>query len=169
MCLQVLLILMVFGTMGSAIAGIPDELHPIVVKPPFSFSQRLVDLTVAFQTAKEEHKPMLIYLGAEDCPPCKAYTEFLKSSSEALRPSFDKVVLVDIRTWLKGADFQFKIGEKSYTQAEFKTWLNDKNKSFRFPSFWLVWPEGEKAPLIQIGTTKELLTVEGHTRIFGLQ
>jgi thiol-disulfide isomerase/thioredoxin len=166
---KILLIWLIFANAGAAIAGIPDELHPIVIKPPFSFSQRLIDLTDATQIAKEAHKPMLIYLGAEDCPPCKAYAAFLKDNVTALRPSLEKVVLVEIQTWLKGPDLKFKVGEKTYTESEFRVWIKDKSKSYLYPSFWLVWPDGGGTPVTQIGTTKELLTVEGHTRVFGLQ
>lgn len=46
-------------------AEIPQDFQPLVVKPPFSFSERVADLTPAFEKAKQLNKPMLIYLGAE--------------------------------------------------------------------------------------------------------
>jgi thiol-disulfide isomerase/thioredoxin len=59
-------------------AEIPEAYHPIVVKAPFSLSERVFDLTPGFAKAKAMNMPVLVYLGAADCPPCKEYTKFLK-------------------------------------------------------------------------------------------
>jgi thiol-disulfide isomerase/thioredoxin len=122
-------------------AEIPDGYKPIIVKPPFSFSERLIDLSVAMEKANSEKKPLYIYLGAGDCPPCREYEFFLSKNLPALKESFDRVIVVDIRTWLKGPDLIFKVGEKRYSLAEFKTLVGDKNKLLTYPYFWYISPE----------------------------
>lgn len=121
-------------------AEIPEEYQPIIIKPPFSFSERLVDLTAAVDKANLENKPLYIYLGAEDCPPCRTYKIFLSKNHLALKDAYERVILVDIRTWLKGPDLVFKVGEKSYSFTEFNSLVGDTNKTLTYPYFWLISP-----------------------------
>ncbi len=119
---------------------IPEEYQPIIVKPPFSFSERLIDLSAAVERANLENKPLYIYLGAEDCPPCRTYKQFLSEHHPVLKDAYQRVVLVDIRTWLKGPDLVFKVGEKRYSFTEFNSLVGDSNKFLVYPYFWLVSP-----------------------------
>lgn len=121
-------------------AEIPDEYHPIIIKPPFSFSERLVDFTEALEKANYEKKPLYIYLGADDCPPCREYKRFLSENRSALKEEFSNVIIVDIRTWLKGPNLVFKVGEKKYSFAKFKTLVGDRNTFLTYPYFWLISP-----------------------------
>jgi thiol-disulfide isomerase/thioredoxin len=135
-------VLLIALSLGHALASaaIPDEYNPVVVEVPFSFSERVIDLSPATAKAKKEDKALYIYLGASDCPPCKLYFHFLKSNRETLKPGFDKVVLVDIRTWLKGPTLIFKVDDKRYTFDEFKALVGDSNKLLTYPYYWYVTP-----------------------------
>jgi len=100
---------LLFFFIQSVHAEIPDAYQPLVIKPAFSFTERRVDLTPALLQARRLNKPLLVYLGAYDCPPCKRYTGFLENHVEAMRPALDAVVVLDIRTWLKGPKLVFQI------------------------------------------------------------
>lgn len=121
-------------------AEIPEEYKPIIVKPPFNFSERLVDLSVVVEKASSENKPLYIYLGAGDCPPCREYETFLSRNRPALKEAFNQVIVVDIRTWLKGPDLVFKVGEKRYSLAEFNALVGDSNKILTYPYYWYITP-----------------------------
>jgi hypothetical protein len=58
-----------------------------------------------------------------------------------LKAPFDEVVFVDIRTWLKGSQIVFKVGDDRYTLAEWKAVVGDKNKWVGYPYYWLLTPE----------------------------
>ena len=158
------ILLSFFLVVQTARADIPDFFQPLVVKPPFSFSDRIVDLTPAFEKAKRLNKPMLVYLGADDCPPCKAYSVFLERHKEEMRPSFAKVVVVDIRTWLKGPALTFQIYDKKYNVAEFKARVGDANKRLFYPTWWLLTPEGTQLRQLPQGSSN-FTSVENHIRL----
>jgi hypothetical protein len=123
-------------------ATIPDAYKPIVVKAPFSLSSRVFDLTQAVDRARAENKPLYIYLGADDCLPCGDYYRFLENNHDALREAFARVVLVDIRSWLRVTVMEFKVGERRFSFDEFKALVGDKSKgSLTYPYFWLLTPE----------------------------
>lgn len=123
---------------GVAHAAVPDEYHPLIVMAPASETERLFDITAAVDLARAEGKPLYLYLGAEDCGPCKVYSKFLRDNEAELLAGFKKVVLVDIRTSIRGADVVFKVGSRRYTLAEFKAVVGDKNRSLTYPYFWMV-------------------------------
>ena len=137
---------------NAAHAAIPGELNPLVVEAPFSFFVREFDLTKAFEKAKAENKPMFIYLDAVDCPPCKDYSEFLGRNLEQLKPHFDKVVLVDIRTTLRGSKLSFRIRDRRYSFDEFKSLVGDRNDGMAYPYFWLIAPSGRQVKQLPRGS-----------------
>ncbi|MEK7436484.1 MAG: thioredoxin family protein [Pseudomonadota bacterium] len=141
-------------TLGASLAAadIPVEYNPLVVEAPFSFSERVFDLTSAVDRANRENKPLYIYLGADDCPPCKAYSAFLQKNRELLKASFDRVIFVDIRTWLKGPALVFKIGGNRYSLAKFKALVGDANRSLTYPYFWLLTPSLRQVKQLPLGT-----------------
>ena len=104
-------------------------------------SERLFDLTPAVNKAKADNKRLFIYLGANDCPPCKVFSQFLSENEQALKPALAGVVLVDIRTWLKGSRIVFKVGDVRYVFSEFKATVGDKNTVLTYPYYWLLTPE----------------------------
>lgn len=151
-----------------ASATIPDEFSPLVVEAPFSFFVREFDLTRAFEKAKSENKPMFIYLDAWDCPPCKQYAEFLRKNVAALRPYFDRVIAVDIRTSLRGSTLAFRVRDKSYSFEEFKVLVGDGNQGLAFPYFWLISPVGHQIKQLPRGASN-YTELDKHIQILKLR
>ncbi len=141
----------VFST-TAAYAHIPVEYQPLVVEAEFSFSERLFDLTHAVEKSKTTGKPLLIYVGASDCGPCRQFTAFLASNRPALKDSFDKLLVVDVRTWLKGPTMSFVVGRQRYSTQEFKALVGDGNRAFVFPYLWLVDPSLRQVRQLPVGT-----------------
>lgn len=83
---------------------------------------------------------MYVYLGAEDCLPCREYTKFLSANRPALEEAFSTVIVVDIRTWLKGPPLIFKVGEKRFSFAAFNALVGDSNTFLTYPYFWFISP-----------------------------
>jgi thiol-disulfide isomerase/thioredoxin len=145
-------------------AKIPGAYAPVVVEAPSSLSERVFDLTAAFERGRAEQKLLYIYYGANDCPPCHEYTRFLEGNVEQLRPHFQKVIVVDIRTWLRGPAVFFVVGDKRYTFKEFQRLLGDSAKFDFWPYRWLVAPNGKLAKTIPQGREARdtYLSVERH-------
>ncbi len=160
-------LLAMFATLmvgGPAQAAIPDALEPLVVEAPFSVTGRVFDLTDAFQRAAVENKPVFIYLGAKDCSSCAAYSNFLELNASLLKPSFERLVVVDIRTRMGGLPMVFKIGEKRYSFEAFKRLVGDQNKFLTFPYFWLVGPDLKQLRQLPMGAFEET-RVERHIEL----
>jgi len=151
----------------AANAGFPDSYKVIAIEPPLSFTERLVDLTSAIAQAKAEGKPLFIYVGANDCPPCRVYERFLEKHHADLEPAFQKVVIVDIRTWLEGPKFVFKIGEERYTRAEFKKLVGDRNEQSSYPYYWLLSAEVRQIKQLPRGGDN-YLDVERHKALLAV-
>jgi hypothetical protein len=125
----------------NAMATIPDEYNPVVIEPPSSFSERVVDLTKVVEVAKQQRKNIWLYLGAADCPPCRKYHEFLRANFNELKDDYSKYIIVDIRTWVKGPELKFKVGDKTYTYKEFNDATGSYKVSYRYPHYWALSPE----------------------------
>lgn len=136
----------------NAVAKIPAEYQPVVVEAPFSFSERVFDLSSAVDVAARGGKPLYIYLGAEDCPPCREYNTFLQRNRVELKEPFERVVIVDIRTWLKGPALVFKVGEKRYSFSEFKALVGDTNNPLSYPYYWLLSPSLRQLKQLPVGS-----------------
>ena len=130
-------------------AEIPDGYKTVVVKPPFSFNERVVDFNPAISQAKVENKSLMIYLGATDCPPCRQYENFLNKNKKALSPYFEKIIVVDIQTWLRGATLKFKVGENLYTFDEFNKFIENEKIPYVYPSWFLVTNELKSASQVR--------------------
>lgn len=154
--------------MGQAIAGIPDNYNPIPIDPPFSFSERLIDLTPAIAKAKKDGKPILIYMGAQDCPPCKQYEQFLEKNHKALASTYESLVVVDVRSWLKGPKLVFQVADKRYSLDEFKAAVGDGNRSYTWPYWWLITPDLRQLKQLPRGS-KYYLEVEQHKNLFRVE
>ena len=149
-------------------AEIPAPYRPLPIEPPFSFSERLIDLTAAVTRAKSEGKPLFIYVGAKDCPHCTAYQTFLEEHYADISPLFQSVLIVDIRTWLKGPKMVFQIGDKRLTLEEFKALVGDQNKEFSYPYYWLVSPDLRQIKQLPRGS-KYYLDLENHKKLLSLK
>jgi hypothetical protein len=145
-------------------ATIPDEYVPLVVKAPFAFTERVFDLTPAVELARRERKPLFIYLGAADCPPCVEYKHFLTKHREELRDAFSRVVLVDIRTWIRGPAIHFTVDGRRYTFDEFKAQVGDVTTQFTYPYFWFVSADLKQLRQLPRGS-RNYLSVESQVEV----
>ena len=143
---------------STAQAAIPNDYLPVFVEAPFSLRERLFDLTPALEASRKTGKPIFIYLGAADCPPCLEYKKFLGSHRAELKDAFSQVIVVDIRTWLRGPTMYLKVDDKRLTFNQFKTLVGDTSKTLVFPSFWLLSPELKVFKQIPSGV-KDILSV----------
>lgn len=158
------LLLFLLTPAPSALAEIPEPFHPVVVESPSSLGERRFDLTQAVARARAEKKLLFVYLGARDCPYCVQYERFLRRNQEILLPVYARHVVVDIRTWLRGPEPYFQVGDRKYTFSEFNAVVGGDRgrKSPSYPYFWLLTPD-LKAKQLPRGT--ELFrTVEEHRR-----
>lgn len=160
---QLLLVLIGFLAL-SAKAGIPDVYSPVVVEAPFSLRERVFDLMPAIESARKTGQPLFIYLGAKDCPPCIQYKNFLASHRAELKDAFSEVVVVDIRTWLRGPTMYVKVDDKRLTFNQFKTLVGDTSKTLVFPSFWILSPELKQIKALPSGV-KDFLNVNQHLEL----
>lgn len=129
-------------------AQIPDAFRPLVVEAPFALAERQFDLNPAIAKARAEKKLLFVYLGAHDCPYCVQYVRFLRANTEALLPVYSRHVVVDIRTWLKGPQPTFLVGDRKYTFAEFQSVVGGPaRKQAVYPTFWLLTPDLKARPL----------------------
>jgi thioredoxin-related protein len=145
-------------------AAIPSDYSPVVVEAPFSLRERVFDLTPAIETARKTGKPLLLYLGATDCPPCVEYKRFLSRHRSDLNEAFSAFVVVDIRTWLRGPTMYLKAEDKRLTFNQFKTLVGDSSKTLVFPSFWMLSPELKQLKQLPSGV-KDYLDVNLHQDI----
>ena len=131
-----------------AAAQIPDAFRPLVVEAPFALAERRFDLNPAIAKARAEKKLLFVYLGAHDCPYCVQYVRFLRANTDALLPVYSRHVVVDIRTWLRGPEPTFLVGDRKYTFAEFQSVVGSRaGKRLVYPSFWLLTPDLKARPL----------------------
>jgi thiol-disulfide isomerase/thioredoxin len=149
------------------VAKIPAEYRPMVVEPPSNFSERVFDLTNAVDRANREGKALFIYLGAEDCPPCRQYFLFLEDNREQLKSSFDRVIVVDIRTWLKGPALVFKVGDKRFSFVGFNALVGDTNRTLTYPYYWLITPDLKQVKQLPRGSTN-YMSVDRHRELLRL-
>ncbi len=143
------------------VADIPDSYKPVVIEPPFSFGERLIDLTLVIKKAISEGKPILLYMGAQDCPPCRQYEQFLIQHRSEVAAAYEPLMLVEVRSWLKGPQIVFQAGDRRFSLTEFKAVLGDKNKVFTWPYWWLISPDLKQIKQLPQGSS-HYLTVDNH-------
>jgi thioredoxin-related protein len=132
-------------------AGVPTAYAPTVVAPTAATSgappRWEFDLTAAFKRAESEHKRLYVYLGADDCPFCRAYEAFLGKNSNELVPHFNKdYVVIDLRGSLKArADkLFFRVGDKVLNYTDFQRALGDERaRQLVYPNVWLLDNQGK--------------------------
>jgi len=61
-----------------------------------------------------------------------------------MRPVFTKVILVDIRTTVRGPRPTFTLRGRKYSTAEFKALIGDTNPGFSYPTWWLLTPDAKQ-------------------------
>jgi len=122
----------------AARADMPAQYAPMPIEAPFALNERVFDLTPALERARAEGKLLFVYFGAKNCPYCKQYESFLDQHRDALVPVYGKHVVADIRTYIRGPDVYFKVGNRKYSFREFATIVGDSNSRTTYPRFWLV-------------------------------
>jgi thioredoxin-related protein len=144
----------------SAWAGVPGAYAPVVVQPTVTRVSETApgpqrwefDLTAALKRAQAEKKRLYVYLGADDCPYCRAYEAFLDKNAAELAPQFAKdYLVVDLRSTLKAqsAKLFFRVGDKAMNYSEFQQSLGDERaRQLVYPSVWL-W-DGKGKNLMQM-------------------
>jgi thiol-disulfide isomerase/thioredoxin len=148
----------------AARAEIPAGYSPMVLQAPAaSVDERVFDLTAAFRRARDEGKPLLVYLGAPDCPPCREYTQFLRDHEAALAPLFAKAVVVDIRTSIRGPRPTFVLDGRRYSVAEFKALIGNTDPGLSYPTLWLIGPRGRQLRALPRGVD-QLLDVASYAQ-----
>lgn len=143
-----------------AYADIPDSYIPVVIDP-FGFNERLIDLTAVTARAKTEGRPILLYMGAKDCPPCRDYEQFLIKHRNPLGGTYSPLLLVEVRSWLKGPKLVLKVADKRYSLQEFKVLVGDGNKVFSWPYWWLLSADLRQIKQLPVGAS-HYLDVERH-------
>lgn len=130
---------------AGASAEIPGSYAPVVLRPsPDTAAERVFDLTPAFERARRQNRPLLIYVGAADCPPCQVFTRFLTEREREMRPVLDRVVLVDVRTTVRGPRPTFLLDGQKFSTLEFKRLIGNFDAGLAYPTWWLVNAEGRQ-------------------------
>ena len=140
---------------------IPEEYNPMVIKAPFSLSERVFDLNPAIQKAQAENKNLFIRLGGMDCPPCREYDLFLYQNRSSLKEDFSKVIVIDIQTWIQGPRIFLIVNGERIPLNEFKQRIGDKNTALFYPTFWYLNPGLQQIRQAPRGNT-EFLSIEKH-------
>jgi thiol-disulfide isomerase/thioredoxin len=129
---------------GITNADFPDAYKAHVIKPPFSMSERVVDLTPALERARVQGKPILLYMGAQDCPPCRQYEQFLVQNQNELSAMYDRWLVVEVRSRLREP-------------------VGDSNKVYSWPYWWLITPELRQIRQLPQGS-KHFLNLDRHKK-----
>lgn len=154
----------------SATPGIPPAYKPLVIEPKLSPGRGEFDLGPALARAKRENKRLYVYLGANDCPYCRRYENFLARNAAELVPHFKPWIVVDLRSSLSMTQGQlfFRVGEQSLVYADFQRSIGDERaRMLVYPSVWLFDPQMKPLMPMPAGTgTFE--TVEEQLEILNL-
>ena len=136
----------------AAAAGIPAAYAPIVVQPVVQSGRHEFDLTPALERARRENKRLYVYLGANDCPYCRRYEDFLEQNAAVLAPQFAAQYRVaDLRSALMvtASRLYIRLGDRSLPYAEFQRSIGDERaRMLVYPSVWLLGPDAR--PLMQM-------------------
>jgi len=136
----------------AAATGFPADYAPLVVEPDVSGGRTEFDLTAAQNRARRERKRLYVYLGAKDCPYCRAYETFLRQNADALVPEFARdYLVVDLRSSLsvKANALYFRIGAERLDYKTFMDRIGDERaRLLVYPSVWLF--DAELKPLMQM-------------------
>ncbi|MDE2371039.1 MAG: thioredoxin family protein [Burkholderiales bacterium] len=129
---------------GAAAAGngFPAAYAPIVVMPQGAPQRYEFDLDDALRRARETHKRLYVYLGADNCHFCRHYEAFLAANERELVAEFAKdYLVVDLRSTLSAQREKvwFRIGGRSRSYIEFTHSIGDeRERQLVYPSVWLL-------------------------------
>jgi len=156
--------------MAAPAVGIPPAYSPMVVEPSVGPKRSEFDLGPALARAQRENKRLYVYLGADDCPYCRRYENFLGKNASELVPHFKPWIVVDLRSSLSTTQGQlfFRVGNKSLVYSDFQRSIGDERaRMLVYPSVWLFDPQMKPLMPMPAGTgTFE--TVEEQLEILNL-
>ena len=136
---------------GAALAALPAAYAPITIQPSGGPARAEFDLTAAQARARRQGKRLYVYLGASDCPFCRAYESFLDLNSAELLPHFANYLIVDLRSSLRvQADALYiRVGKRSLPYVDFQRSIGDeRTRQVVYPSVWLL--DARLKPLMQM-------------------
>jgi hypothetical protein len=136
---------------GGAGAALPAAYKAMTVQPAGGPERAEFDLTAAQARARQQGKRLYVYLGASDCPFCRAYESFLDLNTAELLPHFADYVIVDLRSSLrvKADALYIRVGARSLPYVEFQRAIGDeRTRQVVYPSVWLL--DARLKPLMQM-------------------
>ncbi|NRT55139.1 thioredoxin family protein [Sphaerotilus uruguayifluvii] len=139
---------------GAADAGVPAAYAPVVVEPRPDDAGRLeFDLRPAQQRARQLGRALYVYLGADDCPYCRRYEDFLAENAGALARRFAAgYVVADLRGRLSLAAERLMLRTEALRlpYADFQRAIGDaRARLLVYPCIWLL-DAGSGRPLMQM-------------------
>jgi thiol-disulfide isomerase/thioredoxin len=146
-----LMVVSLMALPGVAAAALPAAYAPLVVQPSGGPARAEFDLTPVVARARREGKRLYVYLGASDCPFCRAYESFLDLNSTELVPHFANYLVVDLRSSLRvqAATLFIRVGRRSLRYEEFQRSIGDERaRRLVYPSVWLL--DDKLKPLMQM-------------------
>lgn len=147
-------LLVMFAAAAHAV-GIPPAYTPLVVEPAIVEGRSEFDLGPALARAKRENKRLYVYLGANDCPYCRRYENFLRKSADELVPHFKPWIVVDLRSTLATTANKLfiRVGDRSLDYMAFQHSIGDqRTRMLVYPSVWLFDPELKSLMQMPAGT-----------------
>lgn len=136
---------------GPAAAALPRAYGAVVVEPKGGPARAEFDLTAAVDRARRQGKRLYVYLGASDCPFCRAYESFLDLNSAELLPHFAPYLIVDLRSSLRvqASALYIRVGRSSLPYLDFQRSIGDaRTRQVVYPSVWLL--DSQLKPLMQM-------------------
>lgn len=143
--LRALLVAALFAVVAapSASARMPDAYGAIRVQAGPGDAERRFDLRPAIEQARKAGKPILLYVGAHDCPYCRVLERSFGEHAERLAPRIRaRYVLVEIEGWLRGPKriFVFPDGEFPIEGLNARLGVSERGRRFVWPSFFALDP-----------------------------
>ena len=124
-------------------ARLPDAYAAIRVQAGPGDAERRFDLRPAIEAARKAGKPMLLYVGAHDCPYCQVLERSFGAHADRLAPRIRaRYVLVEIEGWLRGPKRVFVLpdGEFGIETINARLGLSERGRRFVWPSFFVLDP-----------------------------
>lgn len=139
---------------GRAYAGIPAAYAPVVVEPRVEADGRHeFDLRPAQQRARQLGRALYVYLGADDCPYCRRYEDFLAENTATLARRFAAgYVVADLRGRLSLTAGRLVLRTEALRlpYADFQRAIGDaRARLLVYPCIWLL-DAGSGRPLMQM-------------------
>lgn len=131
-----------------AVARMPDAYGAIRVQAGPGEAERRFDLRPAIEQARKAGKPILLYVGAHDCPYCRVLERSFGEHADRLAPRIRaRYVMVEIEGWLRGPKRIFVLpdGEFPIEALNARLGVTERGRRFIWPSFFALDPATMKS------------------------